>query len=66
MPSSALISSDHVKDLLDQQRGQPQGGFVQQHQPGMGHQRAANDQHLLLAAGKIAAGAPAQVLSRGK
>jgi hypothetical protein len=46
---------DHAPDLGDDQRCQAFGGFVQDHQPRVGHQRAADGEHLLLAAGQLLA-----------
>ena len=40
-----------AKDLFDDQRRQPQAGFIQQQQLWPAHQRARNRQHLLLTAG---------------
>ena len=44
-----------IQDPLDQQRRQSFRGLIQQQQPGIRHQRAADRQHLLLPAGKQSA-----------
>jgi hypothetical protein len=54
MPS-ALICRSASADLLADQRRQAFGGFVQDQQLGVGHQRAADGQHLLLAARQLVA-----------
>ena len=41
---------DHLEDRLGDGRGQPERGFVDEQQPGAGHQRPADGQHLLLPA----------------
>src|ERR671925_586197 len=46
--------ADDGEDLLDQHRGQPQGGLVQQHEGRLGHEASADRQHLLLAAAERA------------
>ncbi len=48
-------SLDNVEDFFDQERGQPHRRLVQQHDARLLHERAANGQHLLLAARKGAA-----------
>ena len=48
----AVDAAHDAKDLLHDERSQPEGGLVQQHQPRAQHQRAADRQHLLLAAGQ--------------
>jgi hypothetical protein len=42
-------------DLLADQRGEALGRFVQDQQPGVGHQRAPDREHLLLAARQLVA-----------
>src|SRR5690606_11656685 len=49
----AVEADDDVEDLGDQSRRQAQRRLVQQHQPRLGHQSAADRQHLLLTAGQI-------------
>ena len=46
---------DLFEQVLDHQRREPFGGLVEQQQLGIAHQRAADGEHLLLAAGEIAA-----------
>ena len=46
---------DDVEDFLHQHRRQTHRGFIHQQERGLGHQRAANRQHLLLAARQRAA-----------
>ena len=41
---------DRLKNLFDQDRRQPHGGFIQQQHFGLRHERPADGQHLLLAA----------------
>lgn len=43
---------DDVADLLDELGGQSQRGFIQKQHGGLGHQRSADGQHLLLTAGE--------------
>ena len=45
--------SDDAPDLGDDQRRESFGGFVEDQQPRVGHQRAADGQHLLLAARQL-------------
>ena len=45
---------DEREDLLHQDRREAQGRLVQQQQPGSGHERPPDGQHLLLAAGQRA------------
>ena len=52
---SARIARDGAPDLLGDQRRQPLGRLVDEDQVGVGHQRAADRQHLLLAAGELVA-----------
>ena len=62
MPSSRSPFEDFV-DSVHHHGREAQGGLVQQDEPGARHQRAGDDQLLLLAAGELAAGsgkAPAQ------
>jgi len=47
--------------LLDDHRGQPLGGLVQQDQRRVAHQGAGDAEHLLLAAAGAATGAMAQL-----
>src|SRR5581483_6675163 len=47
-------SRDEVADLLDDQRRQALGGLVDHDELGIAHQRTADGQHLLLAAGEHA------------
>src|SRR5690606_9152157 len=44
------------EDFIDDQRRQPERGFVDHDQPGLGHHGAAHDEHLLLAAREVARG----------
>ena len=46
--------ADDVEDLLDQDRRQAHRRLVQQQHARLGHQRAADGEHLLLAAGERA------------
>jgi hypothetical protein len=55
-----------VEHLVGHARAQAQAGLVQQQQPGLGHQRAADGQHLLLAAAEGAGQLPVRSFSRGK
>ena len=50
----ALEALDHPADLADEQRRQTLRRLVHQEQVGVGHQRAGDGQHLLLAAGELA------------
>ena len=58
--------ADDVKDLLHQDGGQAHGGLVQHQQPGVAHQRPADGQHLLLAAGEGAGDLPPTLLQSGE
>src|SRR3712207_7034198 len=63
--SSDVCSSDLADDLVDavdDHRGQAQRRLVEEQQLGLGHQRAADGQHLLLAAGHRAALLPLALL----
>ena len=62
----AVDLGDDGKDVLDHQGGQPQGGLVQHHQLGAGHEGPAHGQHLLLAAGQGAGQLPAALLQAGE
>ena len=61
-----LTVADRLEDLLDQHGRQSHGRLVEQEQPGLGHEGAADGQHLLLTAreraGHLGDAAPA---SRG-
>src|SRR6266478_5690220 len=52
---SRLELGDGSADLLNDHRGEPLGGFIEQQQPRAGAQYAPDRQHLLLAAGKLGA-----------
>src|SRR6058998_286070 len=62
----AIEPADDVEDLGHQQRGQPHRRLVEQHQPGMGHERAPDRQHLLLATGNVAGHDGAPLREAGK
>jgi hypothetical protein len=47
---------DHVADLLDEERGQPEGRLVEDEELGVLHEGPPNRQHLLLATGQVAGG----------
>ena len=55
IPSLRMTSRKHAQQLLDDDRRQPLQRLVQQHQARIDDQRAADRQHLLLAAGQLAA-----------
>ena len=57
--------ADDVEDLRDHQRRQAQRGLIQQQQARTGHQRAADGQHLLLAAGHQAGALAGALLQPG-
>jgi hypothetical protein len=57
---------EQVGDLRDQHRRQPFGRLVHHDQMGIAHQRAADGQHLLLAAGEDAAGIVGALPQRGE
>ena len=57
---------DDVEDLLDDDRCQAQGRLVQQQQLGLAHQRPADGEHLLLAAGHGAAALAEAFLEAGE
>ena len=57
---------DGAEDLLHEQRGQAEGGLVEQQQPRPGHQRAGDGQHLLLAARERAGRLLPRSFRRGK
>src|SRR6266545_1301881 len=61
-PLIAIQPRDDLVDLRDQHRRQPHGRLVQQHELGMGHEGAADGQHLLLAARDVAGLAVATLL----
>src|ERR1700748_2586608 len=48
----AAETRQHVRETVDQGGLQPLGDLVQQQHFGFGHQRAGDDEHLLLTAGK--------------
>src|SRR5207237_390766 len=50
---------DDAEDLLHQQRREPERRLVEEDQPRSRHQRAADRQHLLLAAGEVTGDLPA-------
>ena len=52
----AVDLADHLAELLDDARRQAQRGLVEQQHARAGHQRAADREHLLLAAGEQAGG----------
>src|SRR6266851_3435283 len=54
----ALEAPEARPDLLADQRCQAFGGLVEDQELGIGHQRAADRQHLLLAAGELVAAVP--------
>ena len=56
-------AGDQREQFLDHQRRQSERGFVQDQQPGLGHQAPADGQHLLFAAGH-GAGQLAQALAQ--
>ena len=60
MPSSAIMRRDRGGQFLDDDRRQAFQRLVEQQQRRIGHQRARDRQHLLLAAGELVAhvGAP--------
>ncbi len=41
-----------VEEEAEHQRREPEGGFVEKHEPRLSHERAADGKHLLLAAGE--------------
>ena len=45
---------DQREQLLDQERGEAERRLVEDQQPGLGHQAAADGEHLLFAAGQRA------------
>jgi len=45
-------AADHAPDFLAHQGREPLGGLVENQHVGIGHQRPADGQHLLLAAGQ--------------
>ena len=47
--------ADHLDELLHDDRGEPLHRLVEQQQLGIGHERARDREHLLLAAGKLIA-----------
>jgi len=53
-PEILIDLLDDGEHFLDQQRRQPHRRFVHQDHLGTRHQRAADRQHLLLAAGEVA------------
>jgi hypothetical protein len=53
MPVSRMV--DDAPDLHGDQRREAFGGFVEDQQIGVGHQRAADGEHLLLAARQLPA-----------
>jgi hypothetical protein len=53
-----MQAADQREHLLDQQRRQAERGLVQDQQPRLGHQAAADGQHLLLAAAQRAGELP--------
>src|ERR1700736_6249143 len=58
--------ADHLEDLLDDERRQPQRGLVEQQQARPAHQRAADRQHLLLAPRERAAALALAALQDGE
>src|SRR5438876_2374483 len=58
--------ADDPEDLLDEPRRQAERGLVEQNHLGLGHQRPADHQHLLLAARKITRGLVAALPQRRK
>ena len=50
----AIDALDDLEDLSLEHRAQAERRLVEQHQPGIGHQRPSDDQHLLLATGQVA------------
>ena len=55
-----------IADLLHEQRCETQAGLVEQQQRGVGHQRPAHRQHLLLAARQISRRVPATLRQLGE
>jgi hypothetical protein len=53
-------------DLARDQRRQAFRGFVEDEHVGVGHQRAADGEHLLLAAGQLLAAVDSRSCRRGK
>ena len=64
--SFLLELDDGVCHLLHDHRCNAFGGFVEQHQQGIAHQRAGNGQHLLLAAAHMGAAAIGHLAEIGK
>ena len=62
----AVDLPDDGEDVLHHQGRKAQGGLIQHHQLGAGHQRPAHGQHLLLAAGERAGQLPAALLQTGE
>src|SRR5262249_41729315 len=62
----AMQSVDDAADLRHEPRHQAFGGFIEQDDLGLEHHRAADRQHLLLAAGKRTAGLPASLAEAWK
>src|SRR6266851_4855691 len=58
--------ADHFEDLLDDERREAERGLVEQQEARPTHQRAADRQHLLLAAGERAAALALAPLEDGK
>ena len=50
MPRSRRTSPSRVEDVLDHARGEPERDLVEEEEPGRGHQRPSDRDHLLLAA----------------
>ena len=61
MPCS-LICADDLEDLLHEERREAEGRLVEEQELRLGHQRAADREHLLLAAGER----PARLASRSR
>ena len=66
--SDALLVDllDDLKDPLDHQRSQTQGGLIHHHDLRPGHEGTAYGQHLLLAAGQSARRLPGTLLQPGE
>src|SRR5438093_2716994 len=52
--AGAIDGGHRLEDLLDEDRGDAEGGLVQHEKPRLGHEGAANGTHLLLPAGERA------------
>ena len=66
MPSSRMMRRIAAKHLVDQDGRQPFRGLVEQQERRVGHERASDRQHLLLAAGELVAHVGAPLPQAGK